>query len=129
MVINRVPLPQALVDAQEVDLNHLNGLLVDTKRLRNGRYEGYKLAASFGTNSAVPLRQPARNLESPREKLRRVVEPEHVVLVLYVIFCEKSVQLFELFGIVQIHIGPGEGIREGVRLSTDLNKVIDIKTR
>lgn len=70
---------------------------------RDGRDEPDELLALHHTDTSVPVLDPSRWLQSPSEELRRVVEPEHVVVILDVVLVQEQIEFLQLQGESRSH--------------------------
>jgi hypothetical protein len=93
---------------QKVDLHHYLFGLIHTDVGRDSRDEPNKLVGLGDPHTSMPIPKTAWGLESPTQKLRGVVAPEHVVVVLDVILVEQYIQFFELTRVVEIKRVPLE---------------------
>ncbi|GMR42075.1 hypothetical protein PMAYCL1PPCAC_12270, partial [Pristionchus mayeri] len=101
-------------------LHHLLLLVVHTNSLGHGRDEGEELLTRRRTHSTVPLLQPSRDEKSPEQEVLRVVESEHVVVVLDVVLIQQSVHLVQLSIVLNIDVTPFESFRKRVRFLAQL---------
>lgn len=89
---------QHLDHAEEVDLDQSHHLVLDLHAGRHAAYEADQLVRLLHAQTAVPVLLPVRRLQRPLKELRRVVESEHVIVILDVVVAQESVELFELRG-------------------------------
>lgn len=88
--------------SDEPEIRVPNVLFIDTNTSRNGRDKSYELSELGGarfwghTNATIPVRVKVRRFEDPLEKLARVIEAKHVVIIFNVIFIQKTVHFLQL---------------------------------
>lgn len=73
------------MNTQEVNLDHFSGHGLCSNSRRNGGNESDHFFRRRRSDGAEPVRVPAGRTQSPLEKLRRVVEAEHVVVIFDVV--------------------------------------------
>mmetsp|Transcript_3774 Transcript_3774/g.10254 ORF Transcript_3774/g.10254 Transcript_3774/m.10254 type:complete len:452 (+) Transcript_3774:23-1378(+) len=80
---------QLLVDAQEVDLRQVQPFALYRQLRGHAGDERHELTGAHHPDAEVPVFHVPRGLEHPLEKLARVLEPEHGVVVLDVVVVEE----------------------------------------
>lgn len=108
-------LAELLVDAEKVDLDGAEGLVVDARLARNGGDDGDELLGGGNAHAEVPVAAPARRFERPGEKCFRIVEAKHVVVVFDIVRGEQRIDLVHVCVVQNVEFTPFERIWQSVR--------------
>ena len=106
------------MNAQEVDLAHLNTLSVDYHANWDARDKARKFA--FATNTDDPFLVVVRWREGPFEEGNRVIEAELAICVFHIVLCEQVVHLFSLRWVLERDSAPFITSWKGLSLNLHL---------
>ena len=95
-----------LVDAEEIDLDHLNLLAINGYVDWNGRDKTKELVLLTTSHSKHHIRLRVGRRKSPSEEINGVIKPEECIVILHVVLCKQLVNIVGFFIIVNVHIRP-----------------------
>ena len=80
-------------NAEEVDLAHAHGLVIDAELERHAGDEADQLVVLLEPDPDVPVRLVVGHEQSPAQEFNTVVEAEVALFVLHIVLREQSVEL------------------------------------
>ena len=112
---------KALGDTEEVNFTDTHGLFTDLDVARNTRNEGEDFLGFLLANTNVPVLVVAGRSEGPLQEGAGVVEAEHGVIILNVVFVQEMIDLVKFVGVGDIRGEPFEDGSDGVRFLGDIS--------
>ena len=100
------------MDAEEVDLGLLNGLVIDLRFGGSRRDESKKIVLASGLHTNMPVLVISWDAESPLKELNRIVESENCLLIFDVVVGQESIDLLLIFLILHVQNHPLKASRK-----------------
>lgn len=104
--------PKRFMNTQKVDLSHFNVFPINVHMDRDCGDESEQLILLSSPHTKEPIFIVTWRKQGPLQEFDGVIEPEHIIVIFYVILGEQLIYLVGLVVISDIHVRPKEAIRD-----------------